>query len=113
MGGSATLGEERLEDGSALCGEDSGDDVHLMVEARMGEDFEAGADSAAFGIVGAVDEARDTGLDDGAGAHAARLDSDVQRGVGEAIVAEKAGGFAKDNHFRVGGGIIVANRAVA
>ncbi len=79
----------------------------------MVEDFEAGADGAAFGVVGAVDEARDTGLDDGACAHAARLDSDVECGIGEAVVAEKAGGFAKDDDFGVGGGVAIADGAVA
>jgi len=84
-----------------------------MVEARVREDFEAGADCAAFWVVGAVDEAGDTGLDDGAGAHAAGLDGDVERGVGEAVVAEQAGGFANDYHFRVCRGVTIANGAVA
>src|SRR5260370_3007957 len=100
----AACSEERLNDGGALGGEDARGDCYLMVEARVGEDFEAGAHGAALGIVGAVDEARDTGLDDGARAHAARLDRDVERGVGKAIVAEKAGGFAKSDNFGVGSG---------
>jgi hypothetical protein len=113
MSGSAALGEERLEDGGALCCEDSGGKVHLMVEARVGEDFEAGADGTALGIFGTVNEARDAGLDDGAGAHAAGLDGDVERGVGETVVGEPSGGFAKDDDFGVGGGIAVADRAIA
>ena len=52
---STPLGEERLQDRRAVRGEDAGSDFHLMVEAGAGEDFEAGADGAAFGIVGAVD----------------------------------------------------------
>ena len=79
----------------------------------MGEDFEARANGAAFGVVGAINEARYASLDDGACAHAARLDGDVEGGISEAVVAEKAGGFAKSNHFRMGGGVIVANGAVA
>ncbi len=79
----------------------------------MGKDFETGADSTALGIVGAVDEVRDTGLEDGACAHAARLDGDVEGGIGEAVVAEKAGGFSQDDDFCVGGGVAIANRAVA
>jgi NADH-quinone oxidoreductase subunit I len=78
----------------------------------VGEDFEAGANGAAFGIVGAVDEARDAGLDNGAGAHAAGLDGDVERGINEAVVAEKAGGFAKGDYFCVSGGVAVADSAV-
>ncbi len=85
--GLTAFAEERLEDGGAVGGEDAGRDFNLMVEARVGEDFEAGADGAAFGIVGAVDEARNTGLDDGACAHAAGLDGDVERGITKAVVA--------------------------
>src|SRR5260370_31410979 len=83
-----------------------------MVEARMRQDFETGADSAALGVVSAVDQARDAGLDDGAGAHAAGFDGDVESGSGEAVVAEKAGGFAKDDDFGVGRGVVVADGAV-
>jgi hypothetical protein len=56
--------EERLDDGCTFGGEDARSDFHLMIKARVGEDFEARADGAAFGIVGAVDETRDTGLED-------------------------------------------------
>ena len=109
----AAFGEERLEDGGAVGREDAGGDFYLMVEARVGEDFEAGADGAAFGVVGTVNEAWDAGLDDSAGAHAAGLDGDVERGVGEAVVAEKARGFAENDHFRVGSGVIAADGAIA
>src|ERR1700687_2313791 len=84
-----------------------------MIEARVGEDFEAGADRAAFGVVGAVGEARDTSLDDGARTHAAGLDGDVKGGVRKTVVSEKAGGFAKDDNFSVGGGVAIADRAIA
>jgi len=84
-----------------------------MVEARVGEDLEAGADGAAFGVVSAVDKTRDAGLNDGAGTHAAGLDGDVERGIGEAVVAEKAGGFAENDDFGVGGGVAIADGAVA
>jgi hypothetical protein len=84
----------------------------MMVEVRVGEDFEAGADGAGFGVVSAVDEAGDAGLDDGAGAHAAGLDGDVERGVGETVVAEKTRGLAQGNDFGVGGGVAIADGAV-
>jgi hypothetical protein len=113
MRGLAAFGEERLEDGGTVGSEDARGKFYVMVEARVGEDFEAGADGTTLGIFGTVNEARDAGLDDGAGAHAAGLDGDVERGIGEAIVAEKAGGFAKDDDFAVGGGIAVADGAIA
>src|SRR5260370_21213849 len=109
----AALSEERLNDGGAVGGEDTGGDFHLMIKARVGEDFEAGADGAAFGIVGAVDEAGDTGLNDSARAHAAGLDGDVERGISKAVVAKKAGGFSQSNDFGVGRGVAIADGAVA
>ena len=73
--------EERLDDGCTFGGEDARSKFYLMIKARVGEDFEAGADGATFGIVGAVDETRDTGLEDCARAHAAGLDGDVESGT--------------------------------
>ncbi len=108
-----TFGEEGLEDGGGFGGEDAGGDFHLVVEAGVGEDFETGTNCAALGVVGAVDEAWNAGLDYCASAHAARLDGDVERGTGKTIVAEEARGFAKDDDFGVGGGIVAANGAVA
>src|SRR6266704_3942342 len=58
-----TFGEEGLEDGGGFGGEDAGGDFHLVIEAGMGEDFETGTDCAALGVVGAVDEAWNAGLD--------------------------------------------------
>ncbi len=113
MGELTALCEERVEDGGAVGGEDAGGDFYLMVEARVGEDFEAGANGAAFGIVGAVDEARDTGLDDGARTHAARLDGNKEGCISKAVVPKKAGGFAQGDDFGVGGGVAIADGAIA
>jgi len=107
------FGEERLDYGGAIGSQDPGGDFDLMVEARVGEDFEARANGTAFGVIGAVDEAGNAGLDDGASAHAAGLNGDVECGVGEAVIAEEAGSFAKDNDFGVGGGVAIADGAVA
>ena len=109
----AARSEERLDDGGAVSGENAGTDFNLMIKARVREDFEAGPDGAALGVVGAVDEPRDTGLDDGARAHAAGFDGDIERGTSEAIVANKAGGFAQSDDFGVGGRVAIADGAVA
>ena len=66
-----------------------------------------------FGSVGAINEARDAGLDDGPGAHAARFQGYVESCPSHAVVAEEASGFADHDDFGVRGGIAVANRAVA
>ena len=110
---SSAFSEERLEDGTAVGSEDAGGDFYLVVDAQVGEDFEARANGATFGIVGAIDDARDTRLNDGAGAHAAGLDSDVERGVRESVIAEKAGSLAEDYNFGVGGRVAIADSAVA
>ncbi len=105
--------EEGLDDRGASGGEDTGGDLDLMVEARIGEDLEASTNRAALGVVGAIDQARDARLNDGAGTHAARLDGDIEGGACEAVIAETAGGFAKDDDFGVGRGVIIADGAVA
>jgi hypothetical protein len=110
---STAFGEERLDDSGAVGGQDAPGDFHLMVEARVGEDLEAGADGAALGVVGSVDEAGDAGLDDGAGAHAAGLDGDVEGSIRKAVIAKEAGGFAENDDFGMGGGVTIADRAVA
>jgi len=102
-----------LEQGSGVFGEDAGSDFYLVIEFGMSEDFETRADGAALGVVGAVDEARDAGLDHGTGAHGARFDGDVESGTGEAVVFKDMRGSTHDNNLRVGGGVAVANGAIA
>ena len=76
------LGEERLDDGGAFRGQDTGGHVNLMIQPRVGENFEAGADCAAFWVISAIDNTGDSGLNDGTSTHAAGLNGDVERGVG-------------------------------
>ena len=102
-----------MEHGGSLRGENACGDFDLVVEARIGKDFEAGAHSAALGVVRSVDEARNARLNDRAGAHAAGLNGDVEGGVREAIVAEESCGFTEDDDFGVGSRVVVANGAVA
>ncbi len=110
---SAAFSEERLDDGGAVSGQNAGGDFYPVVEAGVGEDFEAGTDGTAFGIVGAEDKARDAGLDEGARAHAAGLNGDVQRSIRKAVVAKPAGRFSQTDDFGVGGGVAIANGAIA
>ncbi len=106
-------GEEGLEEGCAVLAEDAGNDLYLVIETRIREDFEAGTDGTALGIVSAVDEAGDAGLNDGAGTHAAGLDRDVECGAGQPIVLERSSRFADHDDFGVGRGIAVPDSAVA
>src|SRR5258708_5454460 len=113
MHGLAAFGKERLDDSSAVGSKDIRGDFYLMVEARLGKNCKTGADGAPLGIVGAVDKTRHAGLDDGARAHAARLDGYVERRLGKAVIAKKAGRFAEDDDFGVSCGIIVADSAIS
>lgn len=101
-----------MEERSAVPGEDAGNDLYLVIEAGIGEDFETRTYGATFGIVRAVDEARDAGLDDGAGAHAAGFECDVEGGSCHAIVFEESGGFADYDDLGVSCRIAVPDCAV-
>src|SRR5580704_10851234 len=87
---SAAGGEEVLDYFGALGGQHTRGNFHLMVEFGVRQHLEAGTDGAALYIVAAVHHARDARLDDGAGAHAAWLDRDVERRACKAIVADGA-----------------------
>ena len=108
----SAIREEGLDYSGAIVSEYAGCYLDLMVKALVGKNFEIRMDSAAFGVVGAVDESRNACLDHGAGAHAARLDGDVKRCVRKTVVHESAGGFAHYDDFGVGRGIAVADGAV-
>ena len=109
----AAFGKKRLDEGGAVGGENSSDDLDPMVHAQVRQNLETGADRAALGVIAAVNQARHTGLEDGSCAHAARLNRDVECGGGQAVVTKGAGGFAQDHDFGVGGGVAVANGAIA
>ena len=71
-----------------------------------------GLNGAAARLIGAVNEARYARLDHCAGAHAARLDGHVQRGVREAVISQHARGLPQHHNFGVRGGIAIANGAI-
>ena len=96
-----------------FVGQNAGDDFDAMIEARVRENFEAGADCAATWIVGTVNEFRDAGLDHGAGTHRTGLECDVDRCAGKPVVVENVGCLAERGNFGMGGGVIVSNRTIA
>lgn len=109
----AAGGEEVTEQQRSGVSEDAAGDFDAVVQGVVIEDGELGSDGAAFGIVGAVDEALDAGLDDGAGAHGAGFDGDVQRCAEQAVIAEAERRFAKRNDFCVGSRVGIRNGAIA
>jgi hypothetical protein len=60
-----------------------------------------------------VNQASHSSLDEGAGAHRARLDRRVNIDSGEPVVAEFTGGFAEGDDFRMGCGITIGASAIA
>ena len=106
-------GEEGLDHRGAVVTKDAWGDVNFVIEASVGEQLKARAESAAFQVVAAVNHAGQTRLNDRAGAHATRLDGDVERGANKTIVADGARRFAEHNDFGMRGGIGVANGPVA
>jgi len=52
---SAAGGEEGLQESGAFGGKNAGDGFHLVIEARVREDFEAGADGAPARVVRTID----------------------------------------------------------
>ena len=69
-------------------------------------------DGAGLRIQRAVDDARETSLDDGSTAHRARLERRVERGAREPVVAGLAGGLAQGENFGVGGRVAEGDRRV-
>src|SRR5882724_7684874 len=78
----------------------------------MVHDREDRATSAGFGVGGGVDEATDAGVEDGSGAHGAGLEGGVEGAVFEAVVVERAAGFAEGYELGVCGGVAVAEDSV-
>lgn len=102
-----------MEERGGFVGEDARCDFDLMVQARMREYLEAGANRAGLGILTAIGQAIDARLDDRSSAHGTGLNRDIKRGSCQTVVAKRARSFAEDNHFGVGGGVAIANGAVA
>jgi len=113
---SAALAEEVGEQRAALFGEQAGGDFDAVVKLRVVDDGEYGAAGAGLGVGRGVDEACDAGVEDGAGAHGAGFEGDVEGAAGgvlrQAVVGEVARGLAQGDDLGVGGGVVVAEDAV-
>jgi hypothetical protein len=112
-GAGAASAEEILEQGDGFFGAHARCDLHAMVRAIVTEDFEAGANRAAFGLICAVDETGYARLDHGPGTHRAGFDCDVERGAEQAVIADAEGRVTKRENFCVSGGIAMRDGAVS
>ncbi len=99
--------EEVAEELGAFIGEDAGGDFDAVVEAIVFAELIEGADRAGFGVVAAVDEFGDAGIDDCASAHGAGFEGDDQGAVEQTPVALGLAGLAHGEDFGVGGGVVL------
>ncbi len=102
----AAVAEEGLEEGGGLGGEGAFDDFDAVVEEIGIGELEFGADAAEAEVAVGEYQGLYAGVDDGAGAHDAGFEGDVEGGVVEAVVLEGGGGGAEDVDFGVGGGVV-------
>src|SRR5205085_5924742 len=86
---------------------------HPVVQRTRVADAEDRLDRARLLVARAVDEARDPGLDERAGAHRARLDRRVNDRARQAVVAYLVRGLAQGEDFGVRRRVAVGARAVA
>lgn len=102
----ADVAEEGAEDGAAFAGEESGVDGGLVVESGVSEEVHERAHASGFGVECAEVDFGDPGKDDGAGAHGAGFEGDVEARVFETPGTAAGGGGGDGDDFGVGGGVL-------
>src|SRR5271157_328260 len=111
--GLALFPEERLHQVHAARGQNSRDDLYLVVELGMVEHLQHGMHRSGFRVFRAIDQAPDARVRDGASAHGAGLDSHVEIAIEQAIVADGFSSFAQCKYFSVRCRIVAGERTVA
>jgi hypothetical protein len=76
-----------------------------MIHFGVVEDRQGGAARTRFGIRRSVNHASQAPLDDGAGAHGARFNCNIEVAPIQPVVRKLFGGAAQRQDFRVGGGV--------
>jgi hypothetical protein len=109
----AAFSEERLDERGAFRSKQSRGNFNLMIQSRVGEDLETGANRTALRIVAAIHDPRDASLNNRPCTHAARLDRNVQGRRSQPVIAEFPRAFAQHHNFRVRGGVAIPDRAIA
>ena len=80
-----------------------------MIHPRVPQHIQQRTGRAGFNIFRAVDQAGNAAVNHGAGAHDARLQRDIERGIQQAIVIQHFAALAQRHDLRVCGGIALAN----
>jgi hypothetical protein len=84
-----------------------------MVQTGVIQYLHRRMDGAGLRVIGAIDQALEPGVNQSAGTHRARLNCNKQLAALQAMVSESCTGLEQGDDLGVGGGIGVANVAVA
>ncbi len=90
---------------AALRLQHAGNDLGFVIETRFPQQVHQRPGASGFRVGGAVDHQRNAGLHDGAGAHRARLERDVQGAVEQPPCPQLLARLANSDDLRVGGWI--------
>ncbi len=102
-----------MQEGGRVFGEKAGSHFYLMIQLGAGKQLEARSEGAAFGVISGIDKSRNPRLNDRTGTRDAGFEGNVEDSAGESVVAEEARGLPNDDDFGVGGGVIIADSAIA
>ena len=106
-------GEERVQQGRRLGGQDAGHDLGPVVEPTVAHHVPERADGAQLVVVRTEDEAVDAGEHEGAGAHRARLERDDEGAAGQPPLAAGRGGGPEGDDLGVPGRVALGLAGVA
>ena len=98
--------EKSAEERAALVGQETRVQFRVVVEPGILEEIHEAAADARLGVVGAEVDLGDPGEDDGAGAHRARFERDVEFGAFQAPALEVRGRLGDRQDFGMGGGVL-------
>ncbi len=85
---------------------------NFVIERGVVENMHGGMHGAGFGVLGAVYQCPDAGVNHGSGAHGAGLDGHEKIAVCQPVISDCRSGFTQSHDFCVSGGIGVSQVAV-
>ena len=110
--GTALIFEERGDHRGTFVGQHAAEYFEYMVVCTGFEQSVRAFDGAGFGLGGAVNQARDACMNQGAEAHRAELDRHLQRRAGQTVITPLFRGGCQRDNFCMRAGILRADRLV-
>src|ERR1700756_4331461 len=107
-----TVSKERLQHFRAAARQYSATNLDLMVQLRMVQDCHDRMHRTSFRVIGAIHQAADARMNQGAGAHGARFNCSKQFAVFQTVVTNRGTGFAQCHDLGVSRGVGVCDVAV-